>query len=154
MGGSEYIEALTDAIERGVHEYLERIDEMGGTLRAIETGYIQNEIQNAAYEYQRGIESGAARRGGREPVPEGGRARRAHLPARSGARTVRRSNACARCAPAAARARSRRNWQRSNRRRADGDNLMPPILEAAAVYATVGEISDRLRGVFGEYREA
>ena len=54
MGGSEYIEGLTDSIERGVHDYLERIDEAGGTLRAIETGYIQNEIQNAAYDYQRG----------------------------------------------------------------------------------------------------
>ena len=57
-GGSEHIEALTDSIERGVSDYLKRIDEMGGTLRAIETGYIQNEIQNAAYEYQREIESG------------------------------------------------------------------------------------------------
>ena len=58
VGGSEYIEGLTDSIERGVHEYLKRIEEAGGTLRAIETGYIQNEIQNAAYDYQRGIESG------------------------------------------------------------------------------------------------
>ena len=58
VGGSECIEALTDAIERGVYEYLKRIEEAGGTLRAIETGYIQKQIQNAAYDYQRGIESG------------------------------------------------------------------------------------------------
>src|SRR6185369_16873971 len=58
VGGSEYIEGLTDSIEAGVLEYLQRIDDMGGTLRAIETGYIQNEIQNAAFEYQREIESG------------------------------------------------------------------------------------------------
>src|ERR1035438_5771646 len=58
VGGSECIEGLTDSIERGVYEYLKSIDEAGGTLRAIETGYIQNQIQNAAYDYQRGIESG------------------------------------------------------------------------------------------------
>ena len=58
VGGSEHIEALTDSIEQGVLDYLKRIDEMGGTLRAIETGYIQNEIQNAAYDFQREIESG------------------------------------------------------------------------------------------------
>ena len=88
VGGSEYIEGLTDSIERGVHEYLKRIEDAGGTLRAIETGYIQNEIQNAAYDYQRGIESGDARRGGREPLPEGGRTCRAHLPAGPRARKV------------------------------------------------------------------
>src|SRR4051812_25420502 len=58
VGGSEYIEGLTDSIERGVHDYLKCIDEAGGTLRAIETGYIQKQIQSAAYDYQRGIESG------------------------------------------------------------------------------------------------
>src|SRR6185369_4581388 len=57
-GGSQAIEALTDSIEAGVADYLKRIDEMGGTLRAIETGYIQNEIEDAAYQYQRDIESG------------------------------------------------------------------------------------------------
>jgi len=58
VGGSQCIEELTDSIERGVHAYLKCIEEAGGTLRAIETGYIQNQIQNAAYDYQRGIESG------------------------------------------------------------------------------------------------
>src|SRR5205085_1210061 len=55
-GGSEYIETLTDSIERGAREYLDRIHEMGGTLRAIETGFIQGEIQNAAFEYQKAVE--------------------------------------------------------------------------------------------------
>ena len=58
VGGSEYIEGLTDSIERGVHDYLKSIEEAGGTLRAIETGYIQNQIHNAAYDYQRAIETG------------------------------------------------------------------------------------------------
>src|SRR5438270_789818 len=58
VGGSEYIEALTADIERGAMAYIERIDAMGGTLRAIETGYIQAEIQNASFEYQKAVESG------------------------------------------------------------------------------------------------
>ena len=58
VGGSEYIESLTDSIERGAVEYLERIEAMGGALKAIEAGYIQNEIQNAAFDSQKAIESG------------------------------------------------------------------------------------------------
>src|SRR6516225_5430736 len=58
VGGCVTIEALTDSIEQGVHEYLKSIEEMGGTLRAIETGFIQNEIQTAAYTWQREVESG------------------------------------------------------------------------------------------------
>ncbi len=60
LGGSEYIEKLTDDIERGAEAYIARIDKMGGTLRAIEEGFIQREIQNAAYEYQKKIETGEA----------------------------------------------------------------------------------------------
>src|SRR5580658_9760160 len=58
LGGSEYIEGLTDRIEQGAMDYIRRIDEMGGTLRAIEAGFIQGEIQNAAFEFQREIEAG------------------------------------------------------------------------------------------------
>ena len=58
FGGSYYVEQLTDAIEAAAREYIERIDQMGGTLAAIEKGFIQNEIQNSAYEYQRAVEEG------------------------------------------------------------------------------------------------
>src|SRR5665213_4282642 len=58
LGGSEYVERLTDEIERGAESYIKRIDEMGGTLAAIESQFIQREIQNAAYQYQQGIERG------------------------------------------------------------------------------------------------
>ena len=58
MGGSYTIEELTDRIEREALDYIRRIDEMGGTLKAIEAGFIQAEIQNAAYEFQRGVETG------------------------------------------------------------------------------------------------
>ncbi|HMC59109.1 MAG TPA: methylmalonyl-CoA mutase family protein, partial [Candidatus Solibacter sp.] len=152
VGGSEHIEGLTDSIEQGVLDYLKRIDDAGGTLRAIETGYIQNEIQNSAYEYQRAIESGkrtvvGVNRFQQEeavPVPT------FHLdPALeqsqvAGLRQVR-----------ASRSQSAVTEKLSAVEQAarGGENLMPPILDAAGAYATVGEISDRLRAVFGEYRE-
>jgi len=152
LGGSEHIEALTNTIEQGVHEYLKRIDDAGGTLRAIETGYIQNEIQNAAYEYQRAIEKGERIVVGvnrfqqqddraipafrLDPVLE-----QAQVDSLRQVRASRSQAAVAERLAALERA------ARST------DNLMPPILDAADAYATVGEISDRLRGVFGEYRE-
>ena len=151
-GGSEFIEHLTDSIERGVLQYLEQIGAMGGTLRAIESGYIQSEIQNAAYEYQRAIESGERTvvgvnrfQAGNEKSapsfrldPEVERAQVERL------RQVRASRSAT---AVEARLSSLESAARSSA------NLMPLILEAAAEYATVGEISDRLRRVFGEYRE-
>jgi methylmalonyl-CoA mutase, N-terminal domain len=152
VGGSEHIEALTNALEQGVYGYLKRIDDAGGTLRAIETGYIQNEIQTAAYEYQRAIENG-----GRTVVgvnrfqQQDDRAVTAFRldPALEQAqvdslRQVRASRS---------QALVEERLVLLERAARGADNLMPPILDAAEAYATVGEISDRLRGVFGEYRE-
>jgi methylmalonyl-CoA mutase N-terminal domain/subunit len=151
-GGSEAIEALTDGIEREVWAYLKRIDETGGTLRAIETGYIQNEVQNAAYRYQREVES-------RSRIVVG-----VNRFQQDEARTV----PAFRLDPTLERAQIEklRNVRASRsqpdvdaalatleRAARDGTNLMPAVVEAAGVYATVGEISDRLRLVFGEYRE-
>ena len=152
VGGSEPIEAMTDSIEREVKEYLKRIDDLGGTLRAIETGYIQNEVQNAAYDYQRAIESGKRVVVGvnrfqmedqqsiptfrLDPALERQQVERVH--------EVRASrSASAVCA-------AMKTLEETAR---SGANLMPAILDAAGAYATVGEISDCLRGVFGEYRE-
>jgi methylmalonyl-CoA mutase N-terminal domain/subunit len=153
VGGSEHLEALTGSIEQGVRDYLKRIDEMGGTLRAIETGYIQREIQNAAYEYQRAVEQGERivvgvnRFQGEEqcPIPT------FHLDAAlergqiEKLRQVRASRS-----PSAVAEKLAALEQAAH----TGSNLMPPILEAADAYATVGEASDRLRSAFGEYREA
>ncbi|MGA2269704.1 MAG: methylmalonyl-CoA mutase family protein [Bryobacteraceae bacterium] len=153
VGGSEHIEALTDSIEQGVRDYLKRIDELGGTLRAIETGYIQREIQNAAYEYQRAIERGerivvGVNRFQQEeerviptfrvdPALE-----RAQIEKLRQVRASRSPSAVAQKLAALERAAR------------TGSNLMPPILDAAEAYATVAEASDRLRSAFGEYREA
>jgi methylmalonyl-CoA mutase N-terminal domain/subunit len=152
VGGSEHIEALTDAIEAGVHQYLGRIDNMGGALRAIESGYIQGEIQNSAYEYQRAVESGRRVVVGvnrfqledERPVPT------FHLdPAleRSQIDRLRQVRSSRSRTAVDARLSALEEAARS------GANLMPPILDAVDSYVTVGEISDRLRAVFGEYRE-
>jgi methylmalonyl-CoA mutase N-terminal domain/subunit len=152
VGGSYYIEQLTDDIERGARDYIERIDAMGGTLPAIEKHYIQNEIQNAAYDYQQAVERGDAivvgvnrfQQKETEPPrlfrldPELEKQQIARLRdlrvSRSGSTVEARLNALEQAA-------------RSS------DNLMPHILACSEAFGTVGEISDRLRAVFGEYRE-
>ncbi|MEO8594245.1 MAG: methylmalonyl-CoA mutase family protein [Candidatus Solibacter sp.] len=152
-GGSEHIEELTDTIERGVHEYLKEIEAAGGTLRAIETGYIQNQIQNAAYEFQKRVESG-------ETVVVG--VNRFQQDEARGALTFRLDAALEHAQVERLReVRAGRSTSQvavkleALEQAARGtDNLMPPILEAADAYATVGEISDRLRAVFGEHTDA
>ena len=153
VGGSDYIESLTDSIERGAMDYLERIEAMGGTLRAIESGYIQNEIQNAAFAYQKAVESG-------EQMVVG--VNRFRMEEENPIPTFRLD-------PALERAQIERLRQvRATRNQADvtdrlnrleqaargSENLLPLILDAAGSYATVGEMSGRLRAVFGEYRDA
>jgi len=152
VGGSESIEARTGAIEQGVHDYLKTIDERGGTLRAIETGFIQSEIQNAAYQYQRAVESGAR-------IVVG--VNRFQLEGQDGVPTFRVDPALERTQVERLRqVRASRSQTAVEEKLAALEhtahttgNLMPRIIEAAACYATVGEISDRLRRVFGEYRE-
>ncbi len=152
-GGSEYIEGLTDSLEREVNAYLQRIDSVGGTLRAIESGYIQSEIQNAAYDYQRAIESGERIVVGvnRFQQQDGQAIPTFRLdPALERAQVERlRQLRASRSALAV----EQKLAALEQTARSDG-NLMPAILEAAESYATVGEISDRLRAVFGEYRES
>lgn len=153
LGGSEYIEALTDKLEAEAMGYIERIDGMGGTIAAIESGYIQSEIQNAAYQYQRGVEAGEIvvvgvnrfQSEGNEAVPvfqirpEVEEAQVQRL------REVRAT-------------RDQVQWKgalgRLKQAAVDGGNLMPHILESARAHATVGEISDTLQSVFGVYRES
>jgi methylmalonyl-CoA mutase, N-terminal domain len=153
VGGSEAVEAMTDAIEKGVLDYLKRIDELGGTLRAIETGYIQSEIQNAAYDYQRAIESGqriivGINRFQQEDEHAIPTFRLDPELERSQVERLRQVRASRSAASVTEQLDALEKTARS------GENLMPVILDAAEAYCTVGEISDRLRRVFGEYREA
>jgi methylmalonyl-CoA mutase N-terminal domain/subunit len=153
VGGSFYIEELTCRMEQEALDYIRRIDEMGGTLRAIESGYIQAEIQGAAYEFQRGVESGERVIVGvnRFVMEDGGNPPALRIdPAMEKTRVneVRELRA----------GRDATAWKCAIDRLRDAarstENLMPRILDAAQAYATVGEISDTLREVFGEYRDA
>lgn len=152
LGGSRCIEELTERIEGGARSYLERIDAMGGTLKAIESGFIQNEIQTAAYEYQREIEKGGRTVVGlnRYRIEDSGEAPAFKLdPA-----TEQQQIARLRGVKAARNSRLVEDRLAALEAAARGSaNLMPHIVECCEAYATVGEISDRLRNVFGEYTE-
>jgi methylmalonyl-CoA mutase N-terminal domain/subunit len=153
VGGSYAIEKLTDEIEWRAKDYIARIDALGGMLRAIETGFVQGEIQKAAYEYQRAVERGEqVVVGVNEFVTE----KEAPIP------TLRIDPDNERAQIERVRAlRARRDSIHAaamvaevERRARSGENLMPAILDAVESLATVGEMSDALRRVFGEYTES
>jgi len=153
LGGSYYIEKLTDEIEQGAEEYLRKIEAMGGVLSAIESGYVQREIQESAYRYQQAIERGDQVVVGVNRYHEDGSQRLPILhidPAAERAQVdrVRRLRGRRDCARTTAALDAIEATARTDA------NLMPAILEAVKAYATVGEISDTLRRVFGEYQES
>jgi methylmalonyl-CoA mutase, N-terminal domain len=152
LGGSYYVEQLTKTIEQGAVELLNRIDALGGTLAAIESGYIQRQIQESAYRAQLAIDSGEAVVVGinqyatdepdrievfqLDPALE--RAQIDRVRALRARRDGARWKAALEAVAHAARG---------------GDNLVPPLVTAVDASATVGEIADTLRLVFGEYQE-
>ena len=153
LAGSYYVESLTNEIERRASEYLDKIAALGGMLKAIERGYVQTEIQNAAYEYQQEVDRGEAIVVGvnKFTVDEEKAILTQHIDEALEGKQVERLRAL--------RARrDRQPWIDSLKKIEDdarsGANLMPPIVTAVEAYATVGEISDTLRKVFGEYKEA
>jgi methylmalonyl-CoA mutase N-terminal domain/subunit len=153
VGGSYEIERLTDEIEQGATDYLRRIDDIGGALGAIERGFIQGEIENAAYAHQRAVESG------RQVVVGMNRFQQQEekqIPAFRVDTALEQAQIERLRQVRASRDREtvERRLDRLQNAARGAENLMPLILDAAAVYATVGEISDRLRSVFGEYRAA
>jgi methylmalonyl-CoA mutase N-terminal domain/subunit len=153
LAGSYYIETLTNEIEKRAAEYLGKIEVLGGMLRAIERGFVQQEIQNAAYEYQQQVDReesivvGVNRFEVEEekpiPIQRIDPALEIHQVERLRALRSQRS-----VGPWQAALKSVEDAARS------GVNLMPRILAAVEANATVGEISDTMRKVFGEYREA
>jgi methylmalonyl-CoA mutase N-terminal domain/subunit len=153
VAGSYAIEKLTNEIEAGARDYIAKIDAMGGMLRAVETGYVQQEIQKSAYEFQRSVDSG-------EQVIVG--VNRFQAEEQRTIPTLRIDPEIERTQVARLHAlRARRDGAKANaalaeieRRAHTTDNLMPAILAAVESYATVGEISDALRRAFGEYQES
>ncbi len=153
IAGSYAIEHLSDEIEKGAADYIEKVDAMGGMLRAIESGFVQAEIQKAAYEFQRAVESREQIVVGvNEFIAEENRTiptlhvdqeiERAQITRLQGLRARRDSG------------RVRAALGEVRRSASTTLNLLPAILAAVETYATVGEISDALRSVFGEYRES
>ncbi len=152
LAGSYYVESMTDRIQAEAEAYIAKIDAMGGAVKAIERGYVQQEIQDASYAYQMDVESGERVVVGMNKfqVKEGspkGLLRVDPIVGEQQAKKLkdlksRRDNARVEAALAAVKA------------AAGGEgNLMPPILEAVRAYATLGEICDVLRSVFGEYQQ-
>jgi len=151
LAGCYYVESMTDKIEAEIDEYIKKIDAMGGTLTAIEQGYIQKEIQNSSYRFQKEIESGERVYVGinkytmEEPPPEGllkvdmsvGEIEAAKL------KKLRAE-------------RDQAKWKAAldNLKKVSqtDENVMPAVIEAVKAKATVGEICDVWRDVFGEYR--
>jgi len=153
LAGSYAVEKLTSQVEEGAQEYLRKIDAMGGMLRAVANGYVQREIQQAAYEYQKSIESEARVVVGVNRYQSERVAPLATLridPALERAQVERLRNLRARRDAARVNAALRRVEETAR----SEQNLMPAILEAVKAYATVGEISDAMRKVFGEYQES
>jgi methylmalonyl-CoA mutase N-terminal domain/subunit len=152
LAGSYFVEALTDRMEQEAWSYIRRIDEMGGIVPAIEQGFPQREIADAAYLYQRQVDSGEKIVVGVNRYAEGDNLKAATLkigpevePGQVGRlKDIRRSRDNDRHAKA---------LQRLEQVAHAKENLMPAILEAVRAYASVGEICATLKTVFGAYRE-
>lgn len=153
LAGSYYIEAMTNDIEAKAMEYIKKIDDMGGAAKAIERGYIQKEIQESAYKYQMEIEAGdrivvgmnkfqikeAAPKGLLRVDPAVGELQRKKLEALRAERDNNKVN---------------QSLEALNKAAQTDENLMPFIIEAVRNYATLGEICQVLRNVFGEYQQS
>jgi methylmalonyl-CoA mutase N-terminal domain/subunit len=153
VAGSYAIEALTNEIESRAQEYLVKINAMGGMIKAIESGFVQTEIQRAAYDFQRAVEE-------KEQIvvgvndftsDDGRKIPTLHIDAEIERSQVARVEAL----------RAKRDFAKTKaalaeleRRAKTSENLLPAILNSVEAYATVGEISDALRHVYGEYQES
>jgi methylmalonyl-CoA mutase N-terminal domain/subunit len=153
VAGSYTIEHLTNEIEKGALAYIEKIDSLDGMLRAIESGFVQTEIQRAAYEYQRAVETKEqVVVGVNDFIAEEERAiptlridpqiEREQIQRLQALRATRDAN------------KTKAAIAELERQATTKENLLPAILEAVEAYATIGEISDTLRRVFGEYQES
>ena len=152
FAGSYAIEELTTELERIAVDYIEKIDAMGGMLRAIETGYVQNEIQEAAYDFQLAVEKGDAIVVGvnkfqadEQPIPIMRIDEQIERDQVERLRSIREKRNAA----------DAEHSIRAIESAANGtENLLPHILTAVEAHVTVGEISNTLRKVWGEYRES
>lgn len=153
LGGSYAVEYLTNEIERRAAEYITKIDEMGGMLAAIEAHYVQREIERAAYDYQKAVEAQAEIVVGVNkfqiaedtPIPTLKIDPSTEEAQRQRVQTVRAERNSEAAVKALAEVESAAK---------SGENLMPRIITAVESYATLGEIADAMRRVFGEYQDS
>jgi methylmalonyl-CoA mutase N-terminal domain/subunit len=151
LGGSWYLEALTDRMEERAEEYFRRIDEVGGVIAGIESGFFQKEIGEAAYQLQRRYESGERTIVGvnryvepDEGIPTLRIDMETELAQRAAVQALRARRDPARVKEALDRVRAAARG---------GQNLMPALIDAAHAYATLGETVEALKAVFGAYAE-
>ncbi|HSU88976.1 MAG TPA: methylmalonyl-CoA mutase family protein, partial [Terriglobia bacterium] len=153
VGGSYAIEDLTDKIEAEARELLEKIDSLGGMLQAIESGWVQSQIHDAAYSYQRSIEK-------KERIIVGvnefqiDEERKIPIHASDPALEAAQIENLSQIRATRDEQAARSALERLANAAKGAENLMPYILESVEAYATVGEISDAFRRVHGEYQEA
>ena len=152
LAGSYAVETLTNEIEKKAIQYIEKIDEMGGAVKAVESGYIQQEIADSAYQYQKEIEANKRIIVGVNQFQTEEEPLRDILRIPPEVEKIQKEKL--------ARVKKERSSEKVKMALADlrtsaqgASNLVPSILNAVKVYATIGEISDTLREVFGEYRE-
>lgn len=151
LGGSYFVEELTDRIEAEAWKYMQRIDEMGGSVSAIEAGYMQNEIAKASYQYQQAIESkekvivGVNKFTEQEQPPKDllridDSIRKVQSEKLASLRARRSNEACV------------KSLQQIKEASLGDKNILPFVIEAVENYCTLGEIADTLRGIYGEYQ--
>jgi methylmalonyl-CoA mutase N-terminal domain/subunit len=153
LGGSYYLEWLTNELEQRARDYLNKIDDMGGAIEAIERGFMQREIHNAAFAYQREIESKErivvgvnSFTSGYEPAGD--------ILKVNPAIEEKQRNRVTRVRTERDQRAAQTSLARIEQAARDGSNLMPPIIDAVRAWATLGEIADAMRRVFGEYQPA
>jgi len=151
LGGSYAIESLTDDIEKKSFAYIEEIEKRGGVVRCIEEGYQQSEIQNESYQYQKALEKKEKFQVGmnifQEKETEKYKIHKVSEQSQKNQREALKKMKATRNNKAV-----HENLVLLEKAAKEAQNLMPPILQAVKSYATVGEISDVLRTVFGEYK--
>jgi methylmalonyl-CoA mutase N-terminal domain/subunit len=152
LGGSYYVEYLTNEIEKRARQYIDHIEKNGGALWAVESGYYQKEIQKSAYEYQKAVEKGERTIvgvnqfiTGKEQIKEVFR-----VNPKVGKEQIKQLSAVRKKRNAAE---ARKCLEELKSKAETDENLLPPIIRCVENYVSLGEICDVLRGVWGEYRE-
>jgi methylmalonyl-CoA mutase N-terminal domain/subunit len=151
LAGSFFVESLTNEVEEKAWQLMDKIDAMGGSVSAIEEGFIQDEIARSAYDYQRQIETGEKIIVGVNKFQINESNKPAAFKIDDSIRVVQSQKLAA--------LRANRNQEKAkqslleiSRRAVSGENLMPVVIEAVENHCTLGEIADELRNIFGEYK--